>query len=207
MQTICFITSLKSNCLCLLKWCGQQAFSFQLILLRPEIKTASNSISQQNSLGNRTKIVKERRTKNARMKQSNDFTCKRTTIPSRKTLHAMSLFTTKEKIFTQHGPCAHARQPQLIQQPEHQIRCPKVKLWTIVFRCSKLERKKKHWTNQSSKPRSSAHACENQGQHITNRTCKAQTGKVVYVALAPWVSSYKWAKWVKPFAISGLSLT
>ena len=108
MQTICFITSLKSNCLCLLKWCGQQAFSFQLILLRPEIKTASNSISQQNSLGNRTKIVKERRTKNARMKQSNDFTCKRTTIPSRKTLHAMSLFTTKEKIFTQHGPCMRA---------------------------------------------------------------------------------------------------
>lgn len=133
MQTICFITSLKSNCLCLLKWCGQQAFSFQLILLRPEIKTASNSISQQNSLGNRTKIVKERRTKNARMKQSNDFTCKRTTIPSRKTLHAMSLFTTKEKIFTQHGPCAHARQPQLIQQPEHQIRCPKVKLWTTIL--------------------------------------------------------------------------
>lgn len=50
---------------------------------------------------------------------------------------------------------------------------------------------KNNRTNQGSKPGRPTHASENQGSHLTNKACKAQTGKVMYVVLAQKVSSYK----------------
>jgi hypothetical protein len=56
---------------------------------------------------------------------------------------------------------------------------------------SMTNKAKNNRTNQGSKPGRPTHASENQGSHLTNKACKAQTGKVMYVVLAQKVSSYK----------------
>ena len=77
-----------------------------------------NSVSQQNSLGTRTKIVKQQTFKTChalickgvlnqkrRMKQSNDSTCKpAATIEKKRGMPCMPLFTRK-KLFMHHGAC------------------------------------------------------------------------------------------------------
>ena len=91
---------------------GQQALSFQLILSKA---WNQKNISQQNSLGARTKIIEPKNCEwnNQMIPLANVRLYHR----EQRFMPCPSIFTTKEKLFTQHGPCMHARQPQLIKQP------------------------------------------------------------------------------------------
>ena len=120
--------------------------------------------------------------------------------PLRKTFHVMHAPLDNEKTlhaaWSMHGNLKIKQQMFIyVTFAGYKRKMPKGRFVTTIFLVwivSPWQPKKKNKrTNQSSKPRRPTHASENQGSHLTNKACKAQTDKVMYVVLAQKVSSSK----------------
>lgn len=134
MQAICFITSLKSNCLRLLKLWGSKPYHSNWFFLRPEIKTASASKtawapapkSSNQKIANET--IKWFHLQTYDYTIENNVSCHVPRSSQRKKNSSRSMDHA-----CMHGNLNWSNNQRAYRFPEYQIRCPKVKLWTTIL--------------------------------------------------------------------------